>query len=88
MTAVETITAAAFTVPCDAPESDGTFEWDATTIVIAEAAAGERAGLGYTYGPAWAVTGATCRMSSEKKKRNKGRLKRSGQPNRAARRAS
>jgi len=52
MTAVETITAAAFTVPCDAPESDGTFEWDATTIVIAEAAAGERAGLGYTYGPA------------------------------------
>ncbi|HET7589674.1 MAG TPA: enolase C-terminal domain-like protein [Solirubrobacterales bacterium] len=40
----------ACTIPTDAPESDGTLEWDSTTIVIVELeAAGER-GLGYTYG--------------------------------------
>jgi L-alanine-DL-glutamate epimerase-like enolase superfamily enzyme len=39
-----------YTVPTDAPESDGTLEWEATTIVVVEVeAAGER-GLGYTYG--------------------------------------
>jgi L-alanine-DL-glutamate epimerase-like enolase superfamily enzyme len=40
--------ATAYTIPCDAPESDGTFEWDSTTIVIVRA----DEGLGYTYGPA------------------------------------
>jgi L-alanine-DL-glutamate epimerase-like enolase superfamily enzyme len=40
----------AYTIPTDAPESDGTLEWDSTTIVVVEVeAAGER-GLGYTYG--------------------------------------
>jgi L-alanine-DL-glutamate epimerase-like enolase superfamily enzyme len=48
---VEGVVTSAFTVPTDEPESDGTFEWDATTIVVVEVeAAGER-GLGYTYGP-------------------------------------
>ncbi len=41
----------AYTVPTDAPESDGTLQWDATTIVVVEAHAGEAVGLGYTYGP-------------------------------------
>ena len=46
---VESVVASAFTVPTDQPESDGTLEWDSTTIVVVEAAgAGER-GLGYTY---------------------------------------
>jgi len=40
------------TVPTDRPESDGTLEWDATTIVVVEARDGGRRGLGYTYGPA------------------------------------
>ena len=35
--------ATAYTVPCDAPESDGTFAWDSTTIVVVEAAHGGRA---------------------------------------------
>ena len=40
------------TVPTDAPESDGTLSWDATTIVIVQAHAGEHTGLGYSYGAA------------------------------------
>ena len=39
----------AVTVPTDEPESDGTLEWDSTTIVVVEAHADEHAGLGYTY---------------------------------------
>ncbi len=37
-------------VPTDAPESDGTLEWDATTIVLVEIGAGGQTGVGYTYG--------------------------------------
>lgn len=39
----------AYTVPTDAPESDGTLEWSATTLVVVEAIAGNATGLGYTY---------------------------------------
>jgi L-alanine-DL-glutamate epimerase-like enolase superfamily enzyme len=46
---VERVDVAAFTVPTDRPESDGTLEWDATTIVVVEAHGGGKAGLGYTY---------------------------------------
>ena len=37
------------TIPTDEPESDGTAEWDSTTIVIVEARDGDTAGIGYTY---------------------------------------
>ena len=50
--AVERVTASAYTVPTDAPESDGTLTWDATTIAIVEVVAGDEVGLGYTYGDA------------------------------------
>ena len=40
----------AFTIPTDFPESDGTFEWDSTTIIIVEAHAGSHTGLGFSYG--------------------------------------
>jgi L-alanine-DL-glutamate epimerase-like enolase superfamily enzyme len=36
-------------LPTDAHESDGTLEWDSTTIVIVQAHAGDAVGLGYTY---------------------------------------
>jgi L-alanine-DL-glutamate epimerase-like enolase superfamily enzyme len=49
---VERLEATAYTIPTDAPESDGTMEWDSTTIVVVEAHAGGHAGLGWTYGPA------------------------------------
>ena len=47
---VEGLDVSAYTVPTDQPESDGTLEWDSTTLVLAEARAGGAAGLGYTYG--------------------------------------
>jgi L-alanine-DL-glutamate epimerase-like enolase superfamily enzyme len=53
---VESVSAAAYTIPTDAPESDGTLEWDSTTIVVVEARAGGETGLGYTYGPRAAAT--------------------------------
>jgi L-alanine-DL-glutamate epimerase-like enolase superfamily enzyme len=49
---VESLAVSAFTVPTDEPESDGTAEWDSTTIVVVEARAGDTTGLGYTYAPA------------------------------------
>jgi L-alanine-DL-glutamate epimerase-like enolase superfamily enzyme len=50
------VAAAAYTVPTDAPESDGTLEWDSTTIVVVEIAAGDQAGIGWTYAPAAAAS--------------------------------
>jgi L-alanine-DL-glutamate epimerase-like enolase superfamily enzyme len=50
--AVERIDASAFTVPTDRPESDGTFSWSSTTLVLVEARAGGVTGLGWTYGAA------------------------------------
>jgi L-alanine-DL-glutamate epimerase-like enolase superfamily enzyme len=47
---LEHLTATPYTVPTDRPESDGTLEWDSTTIVVVEASAGGEHGLGYTYG--------------------------------------
>lgn len=46
---IRSVRAAAYTVPTDYPEADGTYEWRATTIVVAHAVAGGAEGLGYTY---------------------------------------
>ena len=52
---IDVIVARAFTIPTGfdkpdgEPESDGTLTWDATTIVVVEAQAAGRTGLGYTY---------------------------------------
>ena len=46
---VESVDVAAYTVPTDAPEADGTLSWDATTIVVVHVAAGGERGMGYTY---------------------------------------
>jgi L-alanine-DL-glutamate epimerase-like enolase superfamily enzyme len=48
-TTVEKLEVSAHTIPTDAPESDGTLEWDSTTIIVVQARAGGRVGLGYTY---------------------------------------
>ena len=47
---VERLEVTAYEVPTDEPESDGTLEWDSTTIVIVEAFNGSERGIGYTYG--------------------------------------
>lgn len=36
-------------MPTDFPKSDGTLEWDSTTLVLVELSAGDIRGLGYTY---------------------------------------
>src|SRR6185312_14369863 len=39
----------AYKIPTDTPESDGTIEWDSTTMVLVEINAGEKSGIGYSY---------------------------------------
>ena len=46
---VGAVTARAYKVPTDAPEADGTFSWNDTTIVVVTLEGGGRTGLGYTY---------------------------------------
>jgi L-alanine-DL-glutamate epimerase-like enolase superfamily enzyme len=59
--AVDGVDVTVYRVPTDAPESDGTFAWEATTLVLVEARAGGCTGLGYTYGAA-AVGGVVHEM--------------------------
>lgn len=46
---IDSLETSAYTVPTDFPESDGTLEWDKTTIIIVEARSRDVTGLGYTY---------------------------------------
>jgi L-alanine-DL-glutamate epimerase-like enolase superfamily enzyme len=46
---IQRIDVSVYKVPTDAPESDGTFSWDHTTLVVVEATAGGKTGLGYSY---------------------------------------
>jgi L-alanine-DL-glutamate epimerase-like enolase superfamily enzyme len=46
---IEGLDVSAYQVPTDEPESDGTLEWDSTTIVVVQARAAGVTGLGYTY---------------------------------------
>jgi L-alanine-DL-glutamate epimerase-like enolase superfamily enzyme len=48
-TPIRNLRVSAFVVPTDSPESDGTLEWNKTTLVIVEALAANQTGLGYTY---------------------------------------
>jgi L-alanine-DL-glutamate epimerase-like enolase superfamily enzyme len=53
---IRDVEVAAYRVPTDAPESDGTATWDATTLVLVRLHAAGRTGIGYTYaGPAAAT---------------------------------
>lgn len=46
---IEAVRVGAFRIPTDAPESDGTLEWHATTLIVVEIAADGEHGIGYTY---------------------------------------
>jgi L-alanine-DL-glutamate epimerase-like enolase superfamily enzyme len=48
-TRIEKLSVSAYKIPTDEPESDGTYQWDSTTIVIVEAEAGDQSSLGYSY---------------------------------------
>ena len=47
---VDRIEVTAYRIPTDGPESDGTFTWDSTTLVLVEIGAADQRGVGYTYG--------------------------------------
>jgi hypothetical protein len=49
MDVIDGIEAEARTIATDGPESDGTLEWQETTIVLARVHAGGETGVGYTY---------------------------------------
>jgi L-alanine-DL-glutamate epimerase-like enolase superfamily enzyme len=53
-----------YTVPTDAPEADGTFAWESTTMVLVSIEAGGQSGIGYTY--ADAATGHVVKSLLEK----------------------
>ncbi len=46
---IERLTVDTYVVPTDLPESDGTLEWDKTTLVLVQVSAAGKSGLGYTY---------------------------------------
>jgi L-alanine-DL-glutamate epimerase-like enolase superfamily enzyme len=46
---VADISVAVYRIPTATPESDGTFEWDATTLVVVHVSGGGKRGFGYTY---------------------------------------
>jgi L-alanine-DL-glutamate epimerase-like enolase superfamily enzyme len=48
--AVQSVTAAAYEIPTDRPEADGTLAWSSTTLVVAHVTGGGQTGIGYTYG--------------------------------------
>jgi L-alanine-DL-glutamate epimerase-like enolase superfamily enzyme len=54
-TAVERLSVSAYEIPTDAHESDGTLEWDSTTLVLVEVSAGGERGIGFTYADAAAA---------------------------------
>ena len=46
---IRDVSVAAYTIPTDFPESDGTLSWEHTTIVLVHARAADKTGIGYTY---------------------------------------
>ena len=61
---VERLEAAAYTIPTDAPESDGTLSWDSTTLVVVRAHAAGILGTGYTYAGPSAVAVVTGKLAA------------------------
>lgn len=46
---VTSLRVSTFTIPTSSPESDGTYSWTSTTMVLVEVRAGSEIGIGYTY---------------------------------------
>lgn len=46
---VDALEVSTYVIPTDGKESDGTFEWEKTTLVLVQATAGARTGIGFTY---------------------------------------
>jgi L-alanine-DL-glutamate epimerase-like enolase superfamily enzyme len=46
---IQQVTSTAYKIPTDAPEADGTIQWQSTTLVIVEINAGDKIGFGFSY---------------------------------------
>lgn len=46
---MESVDVCAYTIPTDGPESDGTLQWNSTTLVYVEVHSGNITGVGFTY---------------------------------------
>lgn len=46
---VEDVSAAAYQIPTDQPEADGTIAWNSTTLIVVRVRGGGHTGVGYTY---------------------------------------
>jgi len=46
---VKSLGVSAYKIPTDAPEADGTIQWNSTTLVLVEIEAANKSGVGYTY---------------------------------------
>lgn len=46
---IDRIDAATYTIPTDAPESDGTIAWSSTTMLVVHVTGGGKTGMGYAY---------------------------------------
>jgi L-alanine-DL-glutamate epimerase-like enolase superfamily enzyme len=58
---IDHLNVAAYTVPTDLPEGDGTLDWNRTTLVLVRATGGSETGIGYTYADT-----ATARLIDDK----------------------
>lgn len=61
---VSSIEAAAYQIPTDAPEADGTLAWDSTGLVVVRVGAGTETGLGFTYAGPAAATMVTAKLAA------------------------
>jgi L-alanine-DL-glutamate epimerase-like enolase superfamily enzyme len=52
---IDAVRAAAYRIPTDRPEADGTLAWTSTTLIVVHLCASNRRGLGMTYGHASSV---------------------------------
>jgi L-alanine-DL-glutamate epimerase-like enolase superfamily enzyme len=52
---IDTVRAAAYRIPTDRPEADGTLAWTSTVLIVVHVCAGNSRGLGVTYGHSSAV---------------------------------
>lgn len=48
--AIRKVEVSTYAIPTDAPEGDGTFTWNSTTLVLCQIHAAGESGIGYTYG--------------------------------------
>lgn len=61
--AIRSVEAAAYEIPTETPESDGTLSWDSTTLVLVRCRAGGQVGIGYTYAHAAAAEVVTGKLA-------------------------